>query len=167
MIEVVYLGRRTGSKGALWSLISVERLKTVVAGADSFTERHPVEMTDRIEAAASLFEAKKKMIMRTVGAVYSVEGDLDGDKIISASLGSAKFVRALKANDDACQFVEAWRRLDGQEEERKRLLSAEKNADSDRWLTEAVKTIKHRYKAIPATSRRSFQLWLLNELDKK
>lgn len=165
--EIVYLGRRPHKNGTMWLVITPEELGKVLADGNGFTDKYPVEMTQNIENKASWFKGEKKRAMQTVGAVYSVKGNVEDGRITSIRFGTATYLRPLKTSDKACQFVEAWRRLDAEEEEKKRLTSLEKNAQSDRWLEEAVKTIKHRYKAIPAMNRQSFKVWLLNELEKK
>lgn len=154
MTEFIYTGKTTYNGKVYFGFISVERHDSVVAqniavGADR-------EMTRK----TSWF-ALKKAPCHSIGAIYSFPDGftLNDDGMMSGFKGQPRFVRPFDS-----PFTIMWQQESREVEEAKQLASREKTAVNDKELARALAVIQDRYKRLPAMSRRSFRLWLTEQL---
>lgn len=162
MTEIIYIGRRkltNGKPGLLF--ITVEKLQTLLNGAPRGYYK-----ADTIDRWASAFaEVKKTSFPKIIGGILETDHDLkidDAGTIHSINYSKLKFVRMSDS-----EMLANWRTMDDALEQEKRVNSAIKRAEENTDLARAVATLKRHYANVSPGYRRSFQLWLLNELDKR
>jgi len=161
-IEVVYLGRRTLTTGKTAYAYAVPEAIDAKLGREpgQFETAYPDETTLAVERLISLFDGKGGA--GTIGAIYSATGTIVDGRVNTLALAGMQYVRP-----GDYPLMTAWRALDRDVELKKQLKSREKAAEDDTALTNAMSTIRYRYKLIPPQARRGFKLWLLEELDKR
>lgn len=166
-IEVIYLGKRKTVKGdVVLSFISNESLERMFATTTDWEKRVPSDLTERVESEASLFKPGKKINFHSVGARYAVRGKIEGGRIARMDVTAPHF-NGTPETEAHARMTTAWKVFHDSVELEKRVETAEKNADNDPAFRNALAVLKYRYKTIPHGYRRGFQLWLLNELEKK
>lgn len=158
-LEVIYMGRRLGKKGECKAFIMPELYKLTKDNYGSLLHL----LTEEIEVKASYFLSKKERL-HTIGGIYRMQCRVDDDgRIIAVVLTTARYVRLFE--DES--MIAAWTAMDNDAIEERRILSLEKRAIQDTQLMLAIRQLRLMYQFIPPTHKRSFQVWLLRELEKK
>ena len=91
------------------------------------------------KVTSSIYAKAMSTVIKMERFSYIERGDKDGD---------------WRWGDKAKGFIEQYHK-------------AEKNAVADRHLSNAMDVLRDRYRKIPAGFRRGFQLWLLDELERR
>lgn len=161
-IEVIYIGRRLTSKGKIGhAFVRQAQIDSRRAIDDQRRVHVPSQLTEDIENEMSIFTLKRAL--NSVGGVYLVNGELSNSRLVSI-LGTPRFARADTKNSD---LQSAWWAADDAAEQTQKRKSAEKKADADPALTNAIAIVANRYQRIAPAYRRGFKLWLLEQIEKK
>jgi hypothetical protein len=167
-IEAVYLGKRMSPKNKVLCAFIAKSVLLSYNLADfdkSNSGVFPADVTEAIDRAASVFPSKGAPA--SIGGLYEVEGKQDETgRITSMVVGKYRWLGSLD-DEASARYVLAWRTMSNQIEQDKRRQSAEKNAENDPALRNALATLKMRYRKLPPGYRRGFQLWLLEEMEKR
>lgn len=154
MTEFIYTGKNSYNGKTFYGFISVDlhdsiMAQNIVVGADH-------EMTRK----TSWFPMKKAPAY-SIGGIYSFPKGftLNDNGMISGFTGDPVFVRSFNS-----PFTIVWQQKSREVEEEKQLASREKAAVNDPELQKAINVLKDRYKRLPTMSRRSFKLWLTEQL---
>lgn len=154
MTEFIYTGKTTHDGKTYFGFISVELHDSIVA-------KNIAVGADREMTRKTSWFALKKAPCHSVGAIYSFPNGvtLNDDGMMSGFKGQPQFVRSFDS-----PFTIIWQQASREVEEEKQLASREKAAVNDKELARALAVIQDRYKRLPAMSRRSFKLWLTEQL---
>lgn len=143
-IEVVYMGKWTGSSGKMYH---------------TFTTEAHVE-NGSWKSSASLF--KLKMPPHCIGGLYKVNGEIDGDgKVTSLSTGGFEFVHKL----DHPAVLE-WEAQDALASAASRAEAVEKKAAGETRLKAIMDQLRRTYQKLPYPDHIPFKVWIMKELDK-
>lgn len=170
-IDVIYVGKRELKSGALaHGFITHAQLTEFIEQYHKAEDnavgimRYDQEWTLKLERETSLFPAKG-VTLASIGGVYKAPGLIENNRVMSLVMNKLQWANTIPAN--LADFVTAWQTISRDIELGKRRKSAEKNAVADRHLSNAMEVLRDRYRKIPAGFRRGFQLWLLDELEKR
>lgn len=156
-MEVVYVGRRELKDG---KLAHAFLLPEQIARAEEERVRFPSDTTLKLESVISLFSLKKSPSM--VGGVYSVDGEVKDGRIHTIRAGTLSWLRPSHSD-----FVAAWKSADDDAYRAQQRKSLEKRTDADPELMLAVASIRSRYQKIMPAAKRNFQLWLLEQIERR
>lgn len=161
-IEVIYMGKRMTTSGKVaHSFITEAQIDAILASPGDFEKKFPAETADRMERASSLFQVDKNK-PGSVGSVYKTKGIIVDGKCTSLVPNGLVWVRPAHGWSS---WTNGWKVLHDAVELDRRRKTAEKNADNDPGLRNAINTLRDRYRKLPGGYKRSFFLWLQEELE--
>lgn len=150
-VEVVYLGRRTLKGGKLGaSFVTKAQLEALEHSGAAF---------NAVEYAASVFDGKGAP--RSVGAIYSVEGRIEDNKITTIRYGTLRFEGMSESSFVAPAVAE-----DRIHASKKQAKLEEAKAAKDNPLDRALDQLAIAYRSVAPSNRQAFKVMVLDRIER-
>ena len=162
--EAIYIGRRKTTKGPIaYAFLLPSQIEEARKVWEEKAFKTESGFTDDLERASSLFKLDRQL--RCIGGIYKVRGVVENGRIVSMVPNSPAFIQTVGENYAA--LATAWSVADDSAYQMGKRDAREKKADADPALTHAVAIINDRYRKLAGGDRRGFQLWLLEQIEKR
>lgn len=160
-ITAIYVGRRLMQSGKVGHGFILQHILDEIA-AETDPARTAFRLIDRAERKTSYFNLKRTPSY--IGAPVAFEGEIADGRVVKMK-GVPAFISGVpvKTHDLGAAWGEADRTVTQARDEK----SFETKSESKTLLRISVDALKAQYKQIPPSQRRSFMLWLWDEMEKK